>query len=125
MALPQKLAKLERLANKLGYIIVPGKENALLPETKTITVNTRQSPIKRAWNTAHEIGHAITLTRCVNEIGKRALSGASYEWPTLEAEFRAWREADKLMRKLKLYNDAYLKYKHSCIRSYYCSSNKK
>jgi hypothetical protein len=121
MALSQKLAKLEKVANGLGYRIVPAKENAFVPDDKIITVNTRQKPLKRAWNTAHEIGHAITLDKCIAEFGKRALTGADHEWPCLEAEFRAWRETDKIMRKLGLYSTDYLKYKHSCIRSYYCS----
>jgi hypothetical protein len=120
MALSQKLAKLEYIANQLGYRITPGKENAFIPDDKTITVNTRQKPLKRAWNTAHEIGHAITLKRCIQEFGKRALTGSDREWPSLESEFRAWRETDKIIRKLGLYNSAYLKYKHHCIRSYYC-----
>jgi hypothetical protein len=124
MALSQKLAKLEKIANGLGYRIVPGKENAFVPEDKTITINTRQKLVKRAWNIAHEIGHAMTLSRCIEELGRRALTGADHEWPALESEFRAWRETDKLMRKLKLYSDDYLKYKHSCIRSYYCSAKK-
>ena len=122
MVLSQKLAKLEKIAHKLGYQIVPGERNTFIPDDKTITVNTRQKPEKRAWNTAHEIGHVITLNRCMRELGQLSLSGADHEWPVLEAEFRAWRETDKIMRKLNLYNDKYLKYKHSCIRSYYCLS---
>ena len=122
MVLSRKLAKLEKIANGLGLIIVPGKQNAFIPADKTITVNTRQKPLKRAWNTAHEIGHAITLSRCIQEMGQRALTGADREWPSLESEFRAWRETDKIMRKLGLFTDGYLKYKHQCIRSYYCLS---
>jgi hypothetical protein len=121
MALSQKLAKLERVANQLGYLVAPGKENAFLPELKTITINTRQKRLKRAWNLAHEIGHAKTLSRCVQEFGRRALTGADREWPSLEVEFRAWRETDKILRRLGLYTTEYLKYKHHCIRSYYCS----
>jgi len=124
MVLSRKLAKLEKIANGLGYKIVPGKENEVIPDDKIIKVNTRQKPIKRAWNAAHEIGHAITIDRCVTEIGKKALTGAEHEWPALEAEFRAWRETDKIIRKLGLYNSDYLKYKHHCIRSYYCLLNK-
>ena len=120
MVLSQKLLRLEKIANKLGYQIVPGKDNTLIPAEKTITINMRQKLIKRVWNTAHEIGHALTLTRCMNEVGMRALTGAPYEWPCLESELRAWHEADKLMRRLSVYSNEYLRYKHSCIRSYYC-----
>ena len=122
MVLSQKLARLECIANELGYRIVPGKVNSFIPDSKTITINMRQKPLKRAWNTAHEIGHALTLNRCIQEFGKRVLTGAEREWPALEAEFRAWRETDKILRRLKLYSTEYLKYKHKCIRSYYCLS---
>ena len=121
MALSQKLAKLEKLANLLGYQVVPGKENTWCPHNRLITINTRQSPIKRAWAMAHEIGHLKTYRLCKKELGKRVFSSPAHTWPSLETEFRAWREADKLIRKLGLFNDAYLKHKHHCIRSYYCS----
>jgi len=125
MVLSQKLLRLDQLANKLGFKIIPGRESTCVIDDKIITVNTRQKPIKRVWSTAHEIGHALTLTRCISEVGKRAVTGASYEWPCLESEFRAWHAADKIVRKLGLYDAEYLKYKHSCIRSYYCSATKK
>jgi len=121
MALSRKLARLEKYATAIGYKIIPGKENACIPESKVITVNTRQKVIKRIWMIAHEIGHAVTIKKCIKEIGRRALTGANHEWPALEAELRAWRVTDKIIRTLKVYDEAYLKYKHSCIRSYYRS----
>jgi len=125
MVLSQKLAKLERLANKLGVRVVPGNANTYIPTNKIITVNMRQKPEKRAWSIAHEIGHVLTLDLCIVEMGIRALTGADHELPCLEAEIRAWYETDKIMRKLKLFSNEYIKYKHACIRSYYCSLNKK
>jgi len=120
MGLAHKLQKLEQLANRMGYTIAPGKENLCEPgeSRKRIVLNTRQAPIKRAWVLAHEIGHAKTYKKCMQEIGDSAC-GPEHEWPSLEWEFRAWREADKLIRKLGLFSREYMKYKHSCLRSYY------
>ena len=122
MALSQILWKLENLANKLGYKIVGSRTSAILPSAKLIQINTRQTAIKRAWTIAHEIGHIVTLKKCIREVGPRVLSGATHEWPSLEAEFRAWRATDKLVRKLGIYSNKYLQYKHSCMRSYYYSA---
>ena len=124
MVLSQKLAKIEQIAYKLGYTIIAGKENVCIFSTKTIVLNMRQSRLKRAWTTAHEVAHALTLKKCIKEIGLRSVSGANHEWPSLEAEFRAWKTTDRLMRKLNMYSPEYLKYKHACIRSYYCAHSR-
>jgi len=114
--------KLEKLANELGCIVIPGRENTYLHKEKIIVVNMRQKPLKRAWSIAHEIGHAMTLGVCIQEFGNRMGTCTDYTWPSVETELRAWCKSDELMRDLKLYSKEYLKYKHSCIRSYYLLS---
>lgn len=122
MVLSQKLMKLEQLANKLGCIVIPGKRNIYLHRERIIVVNMRQKPLKRAWSIAHEIGHAMTLGASIQEFGNRMLTRMDHTWPSVETEFRAWCKSDKLMRDLNLYSKEYLKYKHSCMRSYYLTS---
>jgi hypothetical protein len=120
MGLSQKLAKLKKLANRIGYKVIPNKHNQCNVITRQIFINTRQLPKKRAYVLAHEIGHARTLAKCIAELGFRCCTAPAHTWPSLEAELRAWAATDRIMRKLGMYDDEYLQYKHSCIRSYYC-----
>jgi hypothetical protein len=78
--------------------------------------------LKRLWVIAHELGHALTLDQCIHNFGLRAATGAHHTWPSTESEVQAWHEADKIIKKLKLYTVDYLKFKHECLRSYYFAS---
>lgn len=118
MGLSQKLQKLEKAANSIGYIVTPGRQNECRVDSRVITINTRQSLEKRAWALAHELGHAKTYKRCMEEVGERACTH-EHEWPSLEWELRAWAVADKLLRKLNLFTKEYMQWKHACLRSYY------
>ena len=123
MDLSQKLAKLELLANKLGYRVVPSNENQCSFETKTIEINTRQRIEKRIFVLAHELGHVKTYRAFFKEFGEKRYYGNTRTWPVLESELRAWAIADRLIRKLDLYNADYLKCKHTKLRAYYCYTN--
>jgi hypothetical protein len=120
MELSQKLDRLEELANKIGYEVVPNSTNEFLPDAQIIKYNSRQKLINKIFALGHEIGHALTYPSCLQDLGEKAFSGPVNTWRSREAELRAWEEADKLMRIIGLYGPEYFQYKHRCIRTYYC-----
>jgi len=118
-----KLKILKKYARDLGYPVVPGKNCRAFFYSKKITMNTRLCVEKQIYALAHEIGHVATVKRCVKQFGTNLFSIArSTPWYTLEAELTAWNYAEKLAKRLGFYSVNLLKYKHSCLRSYYRSN---
>jgi len=120
-----KYAWLLGLAGHLGFKVVDGKEDLILIEDKIITINPRQPTFKKIIGLAHELGHAVTLPACVEQFGKRVIYGNVKYWPSLEAELLAWSAADAFMGMLGLYNNKYVKLKHTFLRGYYRITKKK
>jgi len=110
---------LKHLAKSLGFVVIPGNRNTCRIAFKIITINFRQKIDKQVWALAHEIGHAKTLDDCAEELGSCVFVGPEHSWESQETEWRAWAVADKLMKKFALYTDDYLRYKHSCLSTYY------
>jgi len=107
----------------LGYVVRPGLNNACMFSIKEVTYNNNQRYLKKIYAIAHELGHAATIGACKDEFGEKVITGRSdytaTRWYILEAELRAWEFAEYLGRKFGFYGPKMLKYKHSCLRSYY------
>lgn len=107
------------MASKLGFKVVAGNRNWCTLGKRTITINFRQNMYNCIYSLAHEIGHAKTLKSCVKDFGYSCAISKEKSYAGIESEFRAWCVADNLIRKLNLFGNDYVKYKHSCLRTYY------
>lgn len=121
-ALVEKLKILIKKVEDHGFSVRYGNKDECMINSKLLIIHGRQKTINKIFSLAHEFGHALTIPKCIGELGSESFYKRYGSWPSLEYEIKAWIAADKLVRKLRLYTSEYIAYKHKCLRSHYTST---
>jgi len=114
-----KYYRLENIAKDLKLTIKSGRKTKCDLDNKVIKINPKNKLINKIYLLAHELGHAMSLSQCIDDWGLARVCHTKITREKLESELLAWYRADKLIKGIDLYNEDYLKLKHKCLKSYY------